>query len=240
MRDFNCLPKTNHSHIMKRYLIIFLLSINVDLLFAQDTDWRLWTDIGVEKKLSKQWTLGMGAEYRWKNDISNTDQIRGSADVSYRLNKYVKFGVGYELIADKKLKKDVFVYRNRFVIQATGSHKYARFTASWRPRLQTTILGDSEASKKAGADNYNWVLRNRFGLKYNIRHVPLNPYVNFEIYNRLFSDFTSHYKNRFGAGIEFNPGKHHSFDLGYKFDSEVFESQKYKFNIINIGYTFSF
>ncbi len=224
---------------MKRYLIILLLSANAGLLLAQDTDWRLWTDVGVEKKLSKKWTLGVGAEYRWKNDISATDQIRGSADVSYKLNKYVKFGAGYELIADKKLKKDIFVYRNRFMVQATGSYKYARFTASWRPRLQTTILDDSETSK-AGTDNYNWVLRNRFGLKYDIRHVPLTPYANFEIYNRLFSDLSSHYKNRFGAGIEFTPSKHHSFDLGYKFDSEVFLSQRYKFNIINIGYTFSF
>ncbi len=224
----------------KGYFILILLMANTSWLLAQTTDWGLWTDVGVEAKLSRKWAVGIGGQYRWKENISLTDQIRGSADVNYRLNKYVKLGVGYELIADKKKKKDIFVYRNRFMVQATGSYKYARFTASWRPRLQTTVLSDSELGDKAGTDNYRWVLRNRFGLKYNIRHVPLNPYANFEIYNRVFSDLASHYKNRFGAGIEFNPGKHHSFDLGYKFESEVLASQKYKFNIINIGYTFSF
>ncbi len=227
-------------NLVKKIFIVFILLMNTTLVFTQTTDWRLWTDVGVEKQLSKKWTLGIEAEYRWKNDISATDQIRGSVDVSYRLNKYVKFGAGYELIADKKQKKDIFAYRNRFMVQATGSYKLARFTVSWRPRLQTTILGDSETNKKVGSDNYNWVIRNRFGLKYNIPKVPITPYTHFEIYNRLFSDLSSHYKNRFSVGIEFNPGKHHSFDLGYKLDNEVFISQKYRFNIINIGYTFSF
>ncbi len=225
---------------MKKYLVIIILSANAAALFAQNTDWRLWTEAGIEAKLSKKWTIGAGAEYRWKNDIGATDQIRGSADVGYKLNKYVKFGAGYELIADKKQKKDIFVYRNRFILQATGSYKYARFTASWRPRLQTTVLGDEEIAKKVGADNYNWVLRNRFGLKYNIPKVPVNPYASFELYNRLFSELDSYYKNRFAAGVDINIGKHHSFDVGYKLDNEVFVSQKYRFNIINVGYTFSF
>ena len=58
-----------------------LLLANTSLLFAQNSDWGLWTGINAEKKLSKNWELGVGTEYRWKDNISVTDQIRGSADV---------------------------------------------------------------------------------------------------------------------------------------------------------------
>ena len=201
----------------------------------------MWTTVDIEKKLNKRWNAAAGLEYRSQNGLSLTDQIRGSLGAEYNPKKIpFKFGVNYTLIANKKQKKDIFVIRHRFTCSATGSYKFDRFTASWRPRLQATFY-DEKDKKPDVMDDYRWVVRNRFGLKYNVRKLPLKPYVQFEIFNRIFSDITpSYYKNRLSAGIEIGIGKRHTLDFGYKRDSELDNGKKYLFYAVTVGYTFAF
>ena len=219
----------------------FFLLLCADVVVAQQDDWGVWTTIDVEKKFYKRWNTGAGFEYRSKDGLSLTDQMRGSLGVQYNPKKIpFKFGVNYTLIADKKQKRDIFVNRHRFTLNATGSYKFNRFTASWRPRLQATFY--DEADKDADElDDYRWVVRNRFGLKYNIKKTPLKPYIQYELFNRIFSDLSpSYYKNRFSAGVEISIGKKHEFDIGYKRDSELKNDKKYRFDVVSVGYAFSF
>ena len=215
-----------------------LLMANGLLAFAQNSDWGLWTSIDAEKKLSKKWELGISGQYRLKESMSVTDQIRGGADITRKVGPYVKLGAGYELIAKNKVKQDIFVYRNRFRVQATGSYKYARFTASWRARMQLTLL---EKNDTPDIDNQKWVLRNRFGLKYDIKKTPLKPYINIELFHQLFSDLeNSYYQNRFSVGIEYSLNKRHTLEAGYKLENAVNSSQKNKLNVVKLGYVFAF
>ena len=229
--------KTNLLSI-KKYLFAMFLLANGALLLAQSSDWGLWTSIDAEKKLPKNWELDISGQYRWKDNISVTDQIRGGADISRKVGSYVKLGAGYELIAKNRVKQENFVYRNRFRIQATGSYKYARFTASWRTLLQLTL---QEKSITPVEDNQKWVLRNRFGLKYNIKKTPLKPYINFEMFHQLFSGLEySYYQNRFSTGIEYSLNKRHTLEAGYKLENAISGLQKNRLNVIKLGYVFSF
>ena len=112
-------------------------------------------------------------------------------------------------------------YRNRFLLQATGSYEYARFTASWRTRLQLTLLETDEPRGDIfDDDSFKWVWRNRLGLKYNIKGLPLKPYQNFEWFHHLFSgqdDTPGYYQNRFSAGIEYKFAKQHMLEAGYSY-----------------------
>jgi hypothetical protein len=227
---------------VKTCFFAILLLANGLLLFAQNSDWGLWTSIDAEKKLPKNWELDIGAQYRWKDNISVTDQIRGSADITRKFGNYVKLGAGYELIAKHKVKKDIFVNRNRFRVQATGSYKYARFTANWRTRMQLTLMGKTETDNDSlDNDNQKWVWRNRFGLKYNIKKSPFEPYINIELFHQLFSNLEyPYYRNRFSAGTDYKINKSHSLEIGYKLENEVSGTEKYKTNVVKFGYTFSF
>jgi hypothetical protein len=227
---------------VKKYLFATILLANASLLFAQNSDWGLWTSIEAEKKLSKKWELGVEAQYRSKDNMRVTDQLRLGADISYKAGNYVKLGAGYELIAKHKVKRDDYVYRNRFKVQAIGSYKYARFTASWRTRMQLTLMEtDAPRGDIFEDDSYKWVWRNRFGLKYDIKKSPLKPYINVELFNHLFSDLeSSYYKNRFSIGAEYRLNKRHSLEAGYKLETEIDAKRKYKFNVLKVGYTFSF
>jgi len=223
---------------IRKYFFAIILLANVSLIFAQSSDWGLWTSIDAEKKLSQKWELDVAAQYRMKDHISVTDQIRGSVDISFKTGKYLKLGAGYELIAKNKVKQDIYVYRNRFRVQATSSYKYARFTVSWRTRIQLTLL---ENSNKPDVDNQKWVWRNRFGLKYDIKKTPLKPYINFELFHQLFSDLEySYYQNRFSTGIEYSLNKRHTIEAGYKLETEAIGANKNKLNVVKLGYVFAF
>ena len=226
---------------IRTFLFIIILLANVSQLFAQRNDWDLRANIDVEKKLSKNWGLSVGTEYRGKVNLSATEQLRGTVSISRNLGKYVKLGTGYGLIANKKAERDNFEYRNRFYLQATGSYKYARFTTSWRSRVQLTIMGTDEPRGNIFEDDsYKWVWRNRFGLKYDIKGLPLKPYINIELYNQLFSDLGSggYYQNRFDVGFEYILANNHTIDAAYLLQNEIDNSKKD--NIIRLGYTFSF
>ena len=227
---------------MKNFFITLIVLANASFLFAQNSDWGLWTSVDVEKKLSKKWTLSVDAQYRLKQSMSVTDQIRGGANISLKLGNYVKLGVGYELIAKHKVKQDEYVFRNRFRVQATGSYKYARFTASLRTRMQLTLMEtEGPRGDLFESDSYKWVWRNRFGLKYDIRKTPFSPYVNWELFHHLFSGSApGYYQNRFGVGTEYKFNKRHTVEIGYKHVTEIDLKKKYKNNILQIGYTFSF
>ena len=228
---------------IRKHFVAMIFFATAPLMFAQNSDWSLWTSFDVEKKLSKNWEVDIGTEYRWKDNISATDQIRGSADISRKMGKYVKLGAGYVLIADKKTKRDVFEYRNRFLLQATGSYEYARLTASWRTRMQLTLMEtDQPRGDLFDDDSFKWVWRNRFGLKYNIKGVPLKPYANIELFYHLFSDLETggYYQNRLSVGLEYKLAKHHTIEVGYKLQNEIDNVRKYKNNIVKLGYTFSF
>ncbi|MDR0537967.1 MAG: DUF2490 domain-containing protein [Tannerellaceae bacterium] len=226
---------------IKNGLLALILFIPTFWMAAQSSsDWSLRTNAGVEFKVAKKWEAGMEIEYRRKENMSLTDQIRGGADMNYILNKYIKLGVGYELIADKKKKKDIFAWRNRFMMNVSFTYKYRGFTIGWRPRMQTTLMSDLE-SNDYYTDNYRWVSRNRFSLKYNIPHSPLNPYVRFEVFNHLFNEMKPLlYKKRISTGIEYKINKRHIFSLGYINENETFQAQTYKANIIQAGWMFSF
>ena len=226
----------------KKLFLIAMLFAHFLHLRAQDSDWGLWTTIDAETKLFKKWDISFGPEYRMKNNFSATDQIRGNLDISRKVGKYVKLGAGYIFIADKKTKRDIFEYRHRFLFQATGSYKYARFTASWRSRIQLTIMEtDQPRGNLFDDDSYNWVWRNRFGLKYNIKKSPFTPYINFEMFHSLFSDLQySYMENRFSVGTEYQINKRNSLEFGYKLDSEVEGTKKHKLNVLKLGYIYSF
>jgi hypothetical protein len=236
-------------HFIIIYLFAFLIinNLNLNELKADETDSGLWTSLAIEKSIIKGLDLEAGFEYRTEEKFSLTDQFRGKFSASYKLNKFVKFGAGYEYHAKKK-KQDYFASRNRVFFQGAGSYKFNhfkvldRFEIAWRARLQLTTQDDREID--SDFEKNEWVFRNRFELKYDIKNFPLNPYLQFEMFNHIFDSHDiyeqSYYQNRLSAGFECSITKQHSIDLGYKYETEIDGAEYLYKNIISLGYKFKF
>ena len=225
------------------YVLAAILSANATLLFAQGGEWFLWTGLDAEKGLSEKWKITLGAQYRRKDNMTETDQFRGSVDFSRTLGQYVQLGAGYELIAKHRTRQDVYVYRNRFRVQSRVQYKYDRFTADWRFRTQLTMMEKDDLSGGFTFDDeyHRWVFRNRFRLRYNIRKSPFRPYVSFELFHQPFSDLeNSYFRNRLTIGTVYRINRSHNIEADYKLETNRNNSNSSKDHIIKIGYSYSF
>ena len=146
-----------------RHSILALLLLAPALLPAQETaaqdndEVGVWTELGLEKAITKKWDVGVDLEYRAQ------DRARFSAGLStsYKPFKGLKLGVGYNFLysfrPDKYKNKDegeefsdewikgynhtpeYWFPRHRFSAEATGSIKFwGWFKVSLRERYQLT------------------------------------------------------------------------------------------------------
>ncbi len=146
-----------------RHSILALLLLAPALLPAQETaaqdndEVGVWTELGLEKAITKKWDVGVDVEYRAQ------DRARFSAGLStsYKPFKFLKLGVGYNFLysfrPDKYKNKDegeefsdewikgynhtpeYWFPRHRFSAEATGSIKFwGWFKVSLRERYQLT------------------------------------------------------------------------------------------------------
>ena len=146
-----------------RHSILALLLLAPALLPAQETaaqdndEVGVWTELGLEKAITKKWDVGVDLEYRAQ------DRARFSAGLStsYKHFKFLKLGVGYNFLysfrPDKYKNKDegeefsdewikgynhtpeYWFPRHRFSAEATGSIKFwGWFKVSLRERYQLT------------------------------------------------------------------------------------------------------
>ena len=88
------------------FLMVFLLAFlmgNAQQLKAQNSaDFGIWMDAGVEKKFNKQWSLEGEIGARTRNDSKEMDRYHLGIATDYKLNKYLKFSAGYNLLYDHR------------------------------------------------------------------------------------------------------------------------------------------
>ena len=146
-----------------RHSILALLLLAPALLPAQETaaqdndEVGVWTELGLEKAITKKWDVGVDLEYR----AQNRARFSAGLSTSYKPFKFLKLGVGYNFLysfrPDKYKNKDEgeefsdewikgynhtpenWFPRHRFSAEATGSIKFwGWFKVSLRERYQLT------------------------------------------------------------------------------------------------------
>lgn len=94
---------------LRQFILVLLLFAPCPLLLvsAQDNDeLGLWHEIGLEKAITKSWDIGLDLEYRSQNRA----RFSAGLGTSYKVNKYLKFGISYNFLytyrPDKYKNKD--------------------------------------------------------------------------------------------------------------------------------------
>ena len=146
-------------------------------LLAQENDEvGVWSELGIEKSITKSWDVGLDLEYRAQ------DRARFSTGLStgYKLNKYLKFGIGYNFLYSFRPEKhkekntqaedpdnyyigynltpEYWFPRHRFSAEATGSIKlWNWFKISLRERYQLTHAKARNVDKMKYRQQYTTV-----------------------------------------------------------------------------------
>ena len=142
-------------------MIIMLCSLPLSGM-AQSDDFGLDFSLEAEKKLSKQWSIGLEGELRRRDDANINDRWSVGLSVDYKLAKWLKASAGYTylydnnerisyyetasdaaedgfMVGDPKKRAQYWGSRHRFNLSLTAGKKFfGDFKFSLRERWQYT------------------------------------------------------------------------------------------------------
>ncbi len=221
--------------MMIRRFLVFAAAFLMPLLVAgQKTDFGVWYEVKAEKKIIDNLRFDLEASVRTDQNASNIETIYLEPGLRYKFNDYLNAGLYYRFI--EQLEKDGdFHARHRWFIQVRGTApSLFRFTFSARYRIQQqfkTYFKDPEDEAPG------WYQRLRFELDYDVRGIPLKPYVNAEMHLQLFSpnDYTVD-KWRSMIGVEYTLNKKHTFGLEYIYNDSRVSKPAYM-NVLGVTYS---
>lgn len=234
-------------------VLAFVLLASVEVK-AEGDDFGIWTEVGVEKKITKKLSLEGGLELRTRDNVKTVDRWSGSLGASYKLTDWLKASADYTLLYDNNEKwndkqtkvANYWGVRHRFNVALTGSVDFGNLSVSLRERWQYTYRPEKtvERTKVSNGNvedkTYNGkgknVWRNRLQLKYKVTSM-WRPYVNGETYVAG----SGLEKYRLSAGTEIRLSKKHSFDVKYMFQKSCSDDEdEGNRHILGVGYTFKF
>lgn len=264
------------------------------------SDFGVWTEIGIEKSFNKKFSLEASVENRMANNATQPQRWNAAIGGSYKPLKWLKLGAGYvfiynrnfqeveekykeddegELVLDKAGNPIVVGYnvdhgfwrpRHRAYFDVQGKLDVGRFSFSLRERylynyyMQTETMRDKYRNPVQGGytgpsyeyDGMNFMkfeqepdikkakskhaLRTRLQVEYNIKGLPLNPFVSCELTNEL-DNAMKYDKVRVQAGTEWKITKKHILTGAYLYQNESQEiGPNSSLHAIKLGYKFKF
>ena len=234
---------------MERSLIILMLMVLIDVLptKAQSDDFGVWIEAGVEKKLSKKWSVDGGLEYRTRNHSQTMARWSSlSLGAEYKITKFLKASAGYVLLFDNNPEELDMKSDGLTPNKWTPSFWSVRLGISLRERWQYTYRPEA-IEKRYDIDEGTWtnikgkgknVLRSRLQLSYDIPHWKFDPFVSAEAFNAN----SGLQKTRYTVGVDYKLQKKHNFSLNYKYqrvnnDDDDMESNCH---VLGVSYKYKF
>ena len=264
------------------------------------SDFGVWTEIGVEKSFNKKFSLEANVENRMANNATQPQRWNAAIGGSYKPLKWLKLGAGYVFIYNRSFQETEEKYkendegeivlgkdgkpiiegynvdhgywrpRHRAYFDVQGKVDVGRFSISLRERylynyyMQAKTMRDKYRNPVQGGytgpsheyDGMNFMkfeqemdtkkakskhsLRTRLQVEYDIKGVPLTPFVSCELTNEL-SNAMQYDKVRAQAGVEWKINKKHILSGAYLYQNENQEiGPNESLHAIKLGYKFKF
>ena len=248
---------------MKKLLFIALAIL--PMVSVAQTDYGLWTSIGVDKKINKKLSFGLEGEFRSRNDFRTAERWSIGVSGSYKFSKRFKMAAGYTLLDDNRKEKITYnnddpnssnyynnwrpsywTIRHRFNVDLAANVDWGRWNISLRERWQYTYRPE-KTTTRYDFDNSKWedttvggktssVLRSRLQAEYDIPFCKWTPYASIELYNAWSVE-----KVRYTIGADWKITKQHAIGLYYRFQQyNHLDDGDVNTNILGASYNFKF
>lgn len=174
--------------------------------------------VGMDKKITKGFHFTLSEEARFDNNFKSFDRLQTQLGFSYKVNPYLKFGLGYVLNAPYSTANSAFKnLRHRLYFDVKGTARAGKWAFSLKERFQWTY-------RSGDFNEYQYprnalMLKSRLMVKYNTKVA--SPYLYFELRNFLNAPVIhanydgTHYVNDDGSQTGTAGWFLHSFRGGY-------------------------
>lgn len=252
---------------MEKRLKILVLAIAASMsqLYAQSESGMI-LGLELEKKVNKQFSVGLEAGYRSRNDFKTTDRWSVGLNADYKLTKWLKADAGYTYLnthfgekitksaSKTKWRPSYWGPRHRFHVSLGADYKvWSNLRVSLRERWQYTYRPEKSVERwkidetlKTKSLDSDYVreskgkhqLRSRLQVEWDQKHALLTPFANVEFYNTLAIE-----KIRYTFGTDIRISKQHSASLYYRFQDmrgSDAEDTDIDMHYFGAGYKFKF
>jgi hypothetical protein len=186
--------------------------------FSQEQDFGVWSTLHLDKTLSDRWKFSIEEELRLKENCSQVNSYFTDLGVAYKYNKHFSVGVYYRYIRESE-KELYFSSTQRFYTDLSFKYKFRRFDFTFRSRFQASRFERFFSENPKPPQEYN---RNKISVSYNIRKLPLSPYISSEMFcqlnNRAGNEID---KWRHTAGIEYKVSRQAEVSVYFMIQRQV-------------------
>jgi len=201
------------------YLVLFL-----GLSLKAQTDLGLWSNLAVEKEISKKMDIQLEEELRFNNNVTRLNSLLTEASLSYKINKYYSLGASYRFTYYTENR-----FGNRFTLSNQVKYTLKDFTLNYRLNLQTDF---------STVDPVEYKIRNKFGVDYKF-----NKHWGIGLAGELFYSFyynrSMFDRYRLAFGVDHKINKHHKISGSLMFQREFNVANPEADVVLGIGYKYS-
>jgi hypothetical protein len=213
---------------MKKFGIVLLLLLSLpatNLLKAQDytvsvpkpeKDFQTWTDIGLRCKLTKKFKIDAEFGHRRRENARLLKENYVDVSLSYRVWKQLNLAAGYRY--SYEYDDD---YENRIYADVSYGIDFSRFNLETRARFQRNY-------QSTNIEDGYW--RQKTALSYNIKGLPLNPYLSAETFYHFIYTGNQFDRVRYEAGV--------AYSLPRKTQLSLFFLNQREFNVVKPKYAY--
>lgn len=224
---------------MKKIFSGCLLFISCFSLPAQNEDAGLWTDITVEKKISRSSSVYVNESFRFSENISELSTFFTEAGVQKKLLKNLSFTLSYRFI-NKREPDDSYAQRHRYFADISFRKKIAAMSISFRTRIQSQVENYFLPSEKLYGNTPENYWRNKISLRYQSSK-KFKPFIAAEIWYPLNNPKKKLVDNlRCSGGFQYELNKRNTIEISYIIEKELQQKNPATDFITALSYTFAF
>ncbi len=222
--------------MIKRGTVILFALLLSAIAAGQTNDYGIWYEAKADKKIWKGLRADFETSIRTNENARNIEKFYFEPGLRYKFNDYFNAGIYYRFIGQEE-KDGKYHARHRWFAQIkVTAPSVARFTFGIRYRIQQQFMTYIEDPED---EDPQWYQRVRLELDYDIRGIPLRPYVKTETQLLLFdpNEYTVD-KWRTMFGVEYTLNKKHTFGLEYIYNDSRVTKPPFE-NLLGITYSVS-
>ena len=209
-------------HLCTILILLLVSTASVAQELPIEEDWRLWTELSLEKELVDDLELGLDIQYRRDENLTSFDRVLFQPALGYKINKRFSADIGYRY----SIYPDEIAHR-WFAAITYDKGIAKRLDFFYRIKYQEDFEEASLAYRR---------LRNRVEVEWDIDDCKWNPEFGVE----LFSAISEHglYFNRTRLAMSWSRKitKHQDITLSYYRQWDYNEGTPDNSNIFIIGY----
>lgn len=220
---------------LNRFFISFFVLFSVTgIVNAQNSDFNLWTSFSIEKRIIKDLDFEIEIDNRLKNNLQMRDETLADIGLKYSPNPFA-FSVVYRITNVNK-GDSRYVIGNRFTYQAEFQQEIKRFTLELRAKYQDHYEAFLTSEDGRIPESF---IRTRGKLEYNIKGIPLDPFISFESFLR-FNSYTQKQveKERYSFGASYKLNKKNAVGFVFHYQKEINIAEPDRDYILALKYSF--